>query len=62
MSVNRILAIELVDLEVEQLVAFDVGPLSMETIGGHGMTEFGASYSPNGDSCCSCCVSCCCCC
>jgi hypothetical protein len=58
---NRQLALDLTDLDLDDVVPQSSGGLHLETIGdGHGVTEVAASVCAT--SCCSCCLACCCCC
>ena len=61
MTIER-LALDLQDVGVETLeVSTPADQVSLESLlGGHAMTELGASVLPVG--CCSCCLPCCCCC
>jgi hypothetical protein len=63
MAPRHALALELAELEVEPLQPVQLAAVQLEALGtGHGMTEVGASWSPQGKGCCSCCLACCCCC
>jgi hypothetical protein len=62
MTVNPRLALDLTDLDVEEIRPVTGLDPSLDSLDiGHGGTEMAASVG-NPCSCCSCCVACCCCC